>query len=236
MMVHKFLRTFHIAVALVLAQPVVALENPSIRSAVGRFMDGYTAKLAKRLGRDVRIEYTTPMLDSPLNLAECQSPLTLNSRDPDQAVTRVNVQVGCGALWSISLPVELSIFRPVVTAIKPLAPGSTISADDVQLSETDVSQLVGQYLSNLDDAIGMDVKRAVVPGKPVMGQQLAPPLLIRRGEAVQIRAEGSVIAVKMPGVALTDGRRGEQIRVRNQSSSRVVDARVTGPGEAVVSM
>ena len=240
MMSHKFLRSFHIAILLVLAsigaQPARALENPAIRSALGHFMDGYTARLARRLGPDVRIEYGTTALDNRLNVTACPAPLSLNARDPDRAVNRVNVQVSCGAQWSLSLPVDLSIFRPVVTATRPLAPGTTIAASDVQLTEVDVSRLIGQYLNTMDDAVGMDVKRPLAPGRPVLGSQLEPPLLIRRGEAVQIVAEGSVIAVKMPGIALTDGRRGQQIRIRNKASSRVIEARVTGPGEAAVAM
>jgi len=51
-----------------------------------------------------------------------------------------------------------------------------------------------------------------------------------------ISAGNSTIQVKMPGEALSAGSVGEQIRVRNLNSKRVVKARVTGPGQVEVAM
>jgi flagella basal body P-ring formation protein FlgA len=69
-----------------------------------------------------------------------------------------------------------------------------------------------------------------------LDQQLEPPLVVRRGEAVVISAASSIVAVKVAGVALTDGRLGEQIRIKNLSSSRIVQAKMVGPGQAEVPM
>ncbi len=62
------------------------------------------------------------------------------------------------------------------------------------------------------------------------------PILIKRGDAVTITAEGDGLSVKMPGVAMSDGRRGEQIRIKNNNSAKIVDAQVTEPGEVAVPM
>ncbi|NEP50997.1 MAG: flagellar basal body P-ring formation protein FlgA, partial [Moorea sp. SIO3C2] len=52
---------------------------------------------------------------------------------------------------------------------------------------------------------------------------LEQPLLIKRGDSVVVTARTGTLTVKMPGTALMDGHRGEQISVRNKQSNRVVD-------------
>jgi flagella basal body P-ring formation protein FlgA len=242
MMPRNFLRICLLISSVLLAlantSPSQALENPQLRKEVEHFMAGYTKKLKALAGAQTRIEYSAAALDNRQTLADCAAPLTISSREPVQLAARLNLQVSCntGEKWSIYLPIDLTIYRPIVVAVKPLTHGTTISASDVQLSETNVSQITGQYLSSLDDVVGKDVKRAITSGSPVLAPQLEPPLLVRRGEAVTLNAASSIVAVKVSGVALTDGRLGEQIRIKNLSSTRVVQAKIVGPGQAEVPM
>jgi flagella basal body P-ring formation protein FlgA len=80
------------------------------------------------------------------------------------------------------------------------------------------------------------LKRQLNAGVPITGDILSQPVLIKRGEAVTITAEGDGLSVKMPGVAMSDGRRGEQIRIKNNNSAKIVDAQVTDAGQVTVSM
>jgi flagella basal body P-ring formation protein FlgA len=235
MMRRIFLRTLPLALTLFATSAATSAENSVVRTAVNRFMHNYSTKLVEQYGSDLRVEYTITALDSQ-PVAECAAPLALNAKDAGQLTSRISVQVNCPGSWSIYVPIDLSIYRPVVIALKPLAPGSTIGDSDVQLAETDITQLLGQYLTNLDEAVGMSAKRSISQGKPLISQQLVPPLLIHRGDSVVIVADSGGISVKSTGTALTDGRRGEQIRVKNQGSARVIDARVSERGEVQIAM
>lgn len=213
--------------------------NPLLRQAVDRFMTNYVDKLKSRLGPKTRIEYRVGALDYRLNVGTCAKPLAIETKDNVTTSSRINLQISCQQAadsWSIYLPVDLSMHRSVVVSVKPLAHGSTIGADDVRLAEYDVSQINGQYLSELEEVVGKDVKRPIAAGAPILSQQLLPPLMVRRGEAVTINAASKIVAVRSAGIALTDGRLGEQIRIKNQSSTRIVNARITGPGQAEVPM
>ncbi len=248
MMVRYFLRISHIArahllaaIGLVFAAGVipataaVAAEH-GVNADIGKFMEGYARELAKQLGARTRVEYNAPTLAASAETRTCPEPLAVSARDQTQSLSRVTLFIACGSEWSIYVPVDLHVFRPVAIATKPLASGTVVTAEDVELTAVDVSQLIGTYLTSLDEAIGMGVKRPIAPGRPLFSQQLEPPLLIHRGETVVISAEAGSLAVKMTGTALTDGHRGEQIRIKNQATSRIVDARVIAPGQVVVSM
>lgn len=235
MMRRIFLLPLSLALTLYATAVAASAENSSVQTAVDRFMRSYSTKLVKQFGADLRVEYAITALDSQ-PLAECPAPLALSAKDAGQLTSRISVQVNCPGGWSIYVPIDLAIYRPVVIALKPLAPGSTIDESDVQLAEIDITQLLGQYLTSLDEAVGMSAKRSIMQGRPLISQQLVPPLLIHRGDSVVINAASGGISVKSTGTALTDGRRGEQIRIKNQGSARVINARVTSRGEVQAAM
>lgn len=238
MMSRNFLRACSISLAVLGTTSTQALDNPQLRPAVDEFMAGYTAKLKAQLGPKTRVEYKAGALDARSAPSVCAAPLAIETREPLQPSARLNLRVSCdeGSSWSIYLPIDLTIYRPVVIAVKPLTHGATVTADDVRLSEINVTQITGQYLSSLDEAIGKDVKRSVASGSPILEPQLEAPLLVRRGESIVISAASDIVAVKVSGIALTDGRLGEQIRIKNLSSTRIVQAKIVGPGQAEVPM
>jgi flagella basal body P-ring formation protein FlgA len=238
MMVRNFLRICHTASIWLLAAAAATATatERSVSADIDKYMTSYTHSLAKRLGSGAHIDYSTSGIAANATSQSCATPLAISARDQTQTLNRVTLLVACGNDWSMYVPIDLDVHLPIVITNKPLANGAVIGADDVELSSFDVSDLTGTYLTTLDDAIGMGVKRSIAPGRPVLSQQLEQPLIIHRGDAVVINAEAGMLAVKMTGTALNDGRRGEQIRIKNQATSRVVDARVTGPGEVAVSM
>lgn len=240
MMVRNFLRICHIGCALLLSVATLVPRAVATETGTGaqidQFMAVYTRDLVKRLGPDARIEYSAPAIATSAETRPCAAPLAITAKDSGQSLTRLTLLVACGNEWSIYVPIDLNVYRTVVVSTRPLANGAVLTSADVELSSINIGQLTGTYLTALDEAVGMGVKRPLMPGRPIVAQQLEPPLLIRRGEAVMINAENSALAVKMPGTALTDGRRGEQIRIKNQATSRVIDARVVGPGQVTVPM
>jgi flagella basal body P-ring formation protein FlgA len=233
-------RNYLLAAALTAALPgaVAATDATAIRTAVTAFMTGYSDDFTARSPGVHRVEFTIGTLDTRLALPDCAVPLTVTAQQQPQLQPRLNTQVSCtsGNGWSLYVPVELAVYRPVVVAGRPLARGETLDAGDLHSIEMNVARLNGQYLTDPAAAVGMDVRRPIGQESPVLAEHLQPPLLVRRGEAVLVSAAGSAVSVRMPGVALTDGRRGEQIRVRNQSSARVVQARVVAPGQVEVVM
>jgi flagellar basal body P-ring formation protein FlgA len=63
-----------------------------------------------------------------------------------------------------------------------------------------------------------------------------PQRLVRRGETVTVVSRSGGIEVRAGGTALTDGARGERIRVRNDSSRRIVEGVVTAAGRIEVTL
>lgn len=232
------LRAFCLLAAGAGAGQLQALDHNGLRQNVESFMRGQIPALQARYGARSRIEFALVAMDSRLNLPDCAQPLALSIREQGNLASRINVQVACnaGLGWNVYVPVDVAIYAPVVSTAGPLARGATVGADDIQLVDTDITRLNGQYLSRVEDAVGLSLKRQLNAGTPITGDMLAQPTLIKRGDAVTITVESDGLAVRMPGVALSDGRRGEQIRVKNSNSAKVVDAQVTEAGQVAVAM
>lgn len=225
-------------ITILLSGGTQAMDANGLRGAVQRYLETHTDTLLARAGGQGRLQFAIAGIDPRFYAPDCRQPLQFAIKDQGAVSSRLNVQVSCAAgnNWSNYVPVDIAIFRRVITAANPLARDVAIKAGDLMLAERDITELNGQYLTRAEDVIGLSAKRTLAPGTIVTRDNLLQPLLIRRGDAVTIKAEADGLIVHMPGVAMTDGRRGEPIRVKNINSAKMVDAQVVEAGVVSVPM
>ena len=231
MIVRNFL-----ALCLALPAMALALGPAEIRQAMDAFMADYRASFLSQQGDGVELDYRIGGLDNRLQLADCSQPLDVSPRDQGlggrgQLMTKVSC---ADPAWSIYVPVDLQLRRPVVVTTQPIGRHSVITASQVTLRAADVSAINGQYFTDPQAVVGHEATRLIHQDAVVLANQLELPPLVRKGEAVLILAREGGLEVKTAGTALSDGRLGEQIRVENKTSGRVVEAVVTGAGETEV--
>ena len=185
-----------------------------------------------------RTEIKVADLDPRLVLRACDNELVARLESPAQPVGRVTVRVRCEGTspWTVFVPARVSLYRHVVAITRPLKRESVISSEDIALLEKDVGNLTQGYLTALDQALGKKLTRTVLADQILLPSQLGQAEVIRRGDQVTIHAKSGSVVVRMPGEALSDGAPGQQIRVKNLSSERVIRARVIGAGVVEVAM
>ncbi len=185
-----------------------------------------------------RHEIQVNPLDPRLRLAACDSDLTQSLESPAQPVGRVTVRVSCegSTPWTVFVPAQVRIFRPVVVVKTALRRDSIIGAGDVALVEQDVSLLNRGYVAEVEQVIGRKLTRATRTDQVLTPAMLQLAEAVRRGDQVVISARSGGINVRMQGEALSGGTLGQQISVRNLTSQRVIRARVAGPGQVEVEM
>jgi flagella basal body P-ring formation protein FlgA len=80
----------------------------------------------------------------------------------------------------------------------------------------------------------------LVPLRPIAaGAEVRPEMLtgandVNRGDAVRVEVRSGAAHLALVARALSGGRTGETISVRNPDSNRIFQARVTGKGTAIV--
>ncbi|MES2675635.1 MAG: flagellar basal body P-ring formation chaperone FlgA [Pseudomonadota bacterium] len=208
------------------AQPaIVGIEQ--LRLDIAQFL---TAEY--RSTNATRVNIKVGALDSRLRL-ECDQPLAFNLQDPSNNGGNVNTQVACRGTsqWTILVPAQATVFRPMAVASRNLQRGELVNSEDVGVEVLDASQYRQGYSSNPEDIIGKELKYPVNKGDAFRESALNTQLAIKRGDEVSLESLAGSIRVVTTGTAITNGRIGQQIRVKNNQSTRIVSAKVIGPGK-----
>ena len=185
-----------------------------------------------------QIEVDIQPVDTRLRLSDCESALELEHRPRNRSTGRLTFKVSCAnpENWTIHVPVTIQAFDNIVVSDLPIAKGTHLRPSDLRLELRDVSRLYGGYFKTIDELVGF-VARRPIPAEQVMNPALVDPAkMVNRGERVVIIGEGHGLSIRTTGLAMEDGAFGELIRVRNTSSDKVVEGRITAPGQIKVSL
>lgn len=177
-------------------------------------------------------------LDGRLQLVRCDTELTAFAPPGARTVGNTTVGVRCNGMrpWSLYVPVTIRVFGDAVVAVRPLAVGMVLTAQDIRVAQVDLGNASTSALSDPQRAVGKVLRRPLLTDAVVTADSLDEPRLVRRDEQVTLLAEGTGIEVRMMGQALADGTSGELIRVRNLISKRVVEGIVVSAGLVRVRM
>lgn len=192
--------------------------------------------VAQNINTTAEYEINITPLSNRLNLALCTEPLHIFSTNLMKAGrSTVNVRCNVGKKWAIFVSIIISPFDYVVILTQPLQHGEVATQQFFSIVKKDVSQLHGNYLTTFDALLNKQAARTLATGSVVMPKDFIEPKVIKRGDKVVITANTSGIAIKMNGIAQSDGTRGQMIRVKNQNSERIINAFVIDVGQVSVS-
>jgi flagella basal body P-ring formation protein FlgA len=121
--------------------------------------------------------------------------------------------------------------RMVLVAASNLTPGQLLQPEMFKLEKMDADKINRAHLLEATGLEGQELVRALRAGEPVRNVDLRPAVLVKRGELVQLtvgKAGEFQISVRLE--AMQDGRLGEQIKLRNTESGRILGGVVTGKG------
>jgi flagella basal body P-ring formation protein FlgA len=192
--------------------------------------------VAQNINTTAEYEINITPLSSRLNLALCAEPLQLfSTKLMSSGRSTVNVRCNVGKKWAIFVSVIITPFDYVVILTQPLQHGEIATQAFFSIVRKDVSQLRGNYLTNSQLVLNKTAAKTLTVGSIVLQKDFIEPKLIKRGDSVIITANTSGIAIKMNGIAQSDGTRGQRIQVKNQNSNRVINAIVIDAGQVSVS-
>lgn len=116
--------------------------------------------------------------------------------------------------------------------VRPVARGAILSPADFEARA--VTPMLARGALRARDAAGLAATRNLMAGSTVRVIDLAPPALVRRGDAVSVELRTGALLITAPGRALADGAKGAGVRVVNLATNRTLDAIVDGPGKVRV--
>jgi flagella basal body P-ring formation protein FlgA len=175
-------------------------------------------------------------LDPRLNLEQCAEPLQTYLAPGAKTVGKTTVGVRCQSPrpWALYVPARVDLYQTVYQTAGNLPRGHIIRDTDIAPIKQNLTRLHRGYFSDKDQLLGKETRRRLQQGQVITPNQVKAPLLVKRGEQVELIARSELFAVRMNGKAMMDGARGDRIRVKNLSSERIIEGTVTQAGQVTV--
>lgn len=117
---------------------------------------------------------------------------------------------------------RVHMYEPVLETVRPLLRGAKITKEDLQQTEKEITAYSDGWLHSFADAEGWLVARNIRAGTLLTRTLIEKPVIMEKGKLIHLITSYHGVRAQMDGTALESGREGERIRVRNESSKRIL--------------
>jgi flagella basal body P-ring formation protein FlgA len=171
-------------------------------------------------------------------LKKCDIPLEYSFQEQFVISSRATIKAICNGNnpWTFYIPISLKIYQPVVVTNRPMSKDELITTDTISLKEVDITNLNQGFFSDPNLAVGQISRFPMKAGSILTPQSIVKNKLIKRGDRLNIIVEDAELSVYMQGESLEDGSLGDNIKVRNISSKKIIEATIVAPGKVQIHM
>lgn len=150
-------------------------------------------------------------------------------------VQRVHVEaVAASGNVTSEIAVRLVPYPEAVASRMTLPRGHRITAVDLTAIPMAPEHWREDFVTDPEGLIGKEVLTALRPGQPIRAGDARRPLLVKRGDLVEVRVVGGGITVSTNGRSLGEGSEHELVQVETLDPKRKVVARVLAPGSVEI--
>jgi flagella basal body P-ring formation protein FlgA len=135
-------------------------------------------------------------------------------------------------MWRSAILIMLSLpaAADTLVATRTIRAMAIIGPEDVAL----VPGSVPGTLHKAADALGMEARVTLYPGRPIRIADITPPAVVERNQIVPLVYQAGPLSILAEGRALARAGVGDTIRVMNLASRFTVSGRVRPDGAVVV--
>ncbi len=137
--------------------------------------------------------------------------------DPATGQFIANAVGADGAVHRVRGLATVMLQVPIPT--RRLMPGDIVADNDLSVVRLPQGRLGAFTVTQRDELVGMQVRRMLAEGRPVMVQSIMQPLVIDRGDLITIHYADGPLKLTAPGRALGDAHRGQEVRIVNLASN-----------------
>ncbi len=125
-------------------------------------------------------------------------------------------------------------WREVPVLSRALERGMLIGPQDIELVRLNLLKQPTDVVGNADELIGRRAKSRLAAGETIRRALVDLPPVVEKGRVVAISYRSGGLYATATGVALADGLTGDEIPVKNESSQKILKARILNPSEVEV--
>ena len=184
-----------------------------------------------------RVEVAITPIDRRLRLKRCDKPPVFSWTSASNTMGNTSITAACEGVapWKVLLRARVGVYQYIPVLVAPVNKGDVLLTDSVTPRLMDVSVLRRETIRSVDNVVGYQFKRQLAAGREISSSVLVTPKVVSKGDLVLISASNQLLDVQMKGIALSGGTVGKKINVRSNSSGRVIQTWIRGPGQVEVS-
>lgn len=199
------------------------LSAEEVREAIERSLSQMSAEVVLK---EVRYQGDRTISPGPARIEA----LPLSATNPGLRPFTINIRVNGEAQQPFEVTALVDEWAIMPVAKRPVARGTLIAADDVVMARVNLAAIPADALRNDEDVIGLEVNRDIPFGEVFRRDKLTIPPLINAGSRVTMVYKRGPFEASASGVALESGIRGQEIKVRNDTSKKVISGVVLEAG------
>ncbi len=125
------------------------------------------------------------------------------------------------------------VIKQVFVSSGMLKRGTALQAGMLKATEISMPASENTIIRNEKDLLHMELVRDLPANTPIRSYDIKPSTMVKRGQQVTVSiGEGKGFLISIRAEALQDGQIGEQIKLKNTESGRLLSAVVTGSNMA----
>ena len=148
---------------------------------------------------------------------------------------RASILVNGRLYRTVSCTASIKVYDSVVVANHDLRIEVPVTAEDFRISEVVIDGR-NEYVKNISDVVGLVPHRYIRGGSPVTKGYFQQPVAVNTGQRVNIILNWRGIKASAKGIVMTRGRIGSLVKVKNETSEKVLTARVIDAHTVEVTM
>ena len=139
------------------------------------------------------------------------------------------------------VPIQATVGGKIVNTVEVptvnsfIRPGQVIEEVDIAWKKVPSHSVSANSAMVIEDLLGKTAKfGGIQPNCIISLSKLTEPKLIKRGSLVMVHYNSPQLSLTVRAKAKTDGRKGQLIQLERQKSKTMLEAFVTGPGQAMI--
>lgn len=171
---------------------------------------------------------------APIGELTISRPSAARAGTDGSVVLRGYVRFGAGQRFPVWARVRMKVTRTMVVAAEEIAAGVEVRPEQLRVEDRDAGWENAEFASALEQVAGKLTRKHLALGAPVLLTSLDAPKEVKNGSMVRVEVREGAARLEFDGRAETGGRTGELVTVRNPSSGKAFQARVTGEATVLV--
>ena len=170
----------------------------------------------------------------PIGTLVLPKPGVFHSAPDGSVLLRGYVLFGAERRFPMWARLRFNIEKNVVVASEEIAAGSEISDDQVRMERRSGGIEATEVATDPPQVVGRVATKHLAAGESIRLSFLLKPKQVNAGSVVRVEVRDGATRLILEGRAETSGRTGELVMVRNPSSGKAFQARVTGEDAVLV--